>query len=180
MASSPSFDLVDQSDLRPKQSNPYLRVHAVKVYVRDQDRSMRFYLDQLGFTLAFDVAVQSGQRWVVVSPPNGTAVLTLIAPDPNSDEYKLIGQPTSVIFVTEDVVATYSEWRRRGVRFGHTPRLRRGETQQPAPGGSSRGAVMLFGKKTPIRGGGFKPLVDNERKFFSLVSFFEMTQKGEG
>jgi len=121
MASSASFDLVDQSDLRPSQSNPYLRVHAVKVYVRDQDRSLRFYLDQLGFTLAFDVVVQSGQRWVGVSPPNGTAVLTLIAPDPNSDEYKLIGQPTPVIFVTEDVVATYSEWRRRGVRFGHYP-----------------------------------------------------------
>src|SRR5437763_1262138 len=125
MASSPAFDLVDQPDPRPNQSNPYLRVHAVNVYVRDQDRSLRFYLDQLGFSLAFDVVLQSGQRWVGVSPPDGTAVLTLIAPDPTSDEYKLIGQPTPVVLVTEDVVATYSEWRRRGVRFRHTPRLRR-------------------------------------------------------
>src|SRR5882672_3602699 len=107
MASSPSFDSVDQPEPHPNQSNPYLRVHTVKVYVRDQDRSMRFYLDQLGFTLAFDVLVQSG-RWVGVSPPDGTAVLTLIAPAPDSDEYKLIGQPTPIVFVTEDVVATYS------------------------------------------------------------------------
>src|SRR5258705_6870189 len=155
MASSPSFDLVDQSDLRPKQSNPYLRVHAVKVYVRDQDRSLRFYLDQLGFTLAFDVAVQSGQRWVGVSPPDGTAVLTLIAPDPNSDEYKLIGHPSPVIFVTEDVIATYTEWRRRGVRFGHTPRLRRGHTPPPAPDGKSSPPAPLLGKHTTLLWRGF-------------------------
>jgi len=179
MASSASFDLVDQSDLRPSQSNPYLRVHAVKVYVRDQDRSLRFYLDQLGFTLAFDVVVQSGQRWVGVSPPDGTAVLTLIAPDPNSDEYKLIGQPTSVIFVTEDVVATYSEWRRRGVRFGHTPRLRRVKPQQPALDGKSSPASMLLGKQTPIWGGVFTRFEDIDRNSFALVSFDEMTQAVE-
>src|SRR5882672_10712590 len=179
MASSASFDLVDQSDLRPSQSNPYLRVHAVKVYVRDQDRSLRFYLDQLGFTLAFDVAVQSGQRWVGVSPPDGTAVLTLIAPDPNSDEYKLIGQPTSVIFVTEDVVATYSEWRRRGVRFGHTPRLRRVKPQQPSLDGTSSPASMLLGKQTPIWGGVFTRFEDIDRNSFALVSFDEMTEAVE-
>src|SRR5438067_2988116 len=43
---------------------------------------------------------------------DGTAVLTLIAPDPDSDEYKLIGQPTQVLLSKEDVVATYSQWRR--------------------------------------------------------------------
>src|ERR1700704_686061 len=155
MASSPSFDWVDQSDSLPDQSTPYLRVHAVKVYVRDQDRSIRFYLDLLGFTLSFDVAVQSGQRWVGVSPPDGTAVLILIAPDPNSDEYKLIGQPTAVVFVTEDVIATYTEWRRRGVRFGHTPRLRRVKYQKPDLDENSNAASMLMGKQTPIWGGVF-------------------------
>src|SRR2546427_4063978 len=114
MASSPSFGVVDQSDLRQERKNSYLRVHAVNVYVRDQDRSLRFYLDQLGFTLAFDVCLQSGQRWVGVSPPDGTAVLTLIAPDPDSDEYRLIGRPTSVVFVAEDVPAKYREWKQRG------------------------------------------------------------------
>ncbi len=178
MASSPSFELVDQPDPRAK-SNPYLRVHAVKVYVRNQDRSLRFYLDQLGFTLAFDVVVQSGQRWVGVSPPDGTAVLTLIAPDPNSEEYKLIGQPTSVVFVTEDVVATYSEWRRRGVRFGHTPRLRRVKPQQPSLDGTSSPASMLLGKQTPIWGGVFTRFEDIDRNSFALVSFDEMTEAVE-
>ena len=46
--------------------SPYLRIHAVNIYVRDQDRSLRFYLDQLGFELAFDARLQSGQRWVAI------------------------------------------------------------------------------------------------------------------
>src|SRR5467141_2595356 len=151
MASTPLVGSVDRSCLQLDRQSSYLRLHAVNVFVRDQDRSLRFYLDQLGFTLAFDVQLQSGQRWVGVSPPDGTAVLTLIAPDPESDEYKFIGQPTPVVFVTEDVVATYTEWRRRGVRFRHTPRLRRVKYQQPALDTGSN-ASMLLGKQTPIWG----------------------------
>src|ERR671931_2441615 len=88
----------------------YLRIHAVNVFVKDQDRSLRFYLDQLGFNLAFDARLQSGQRWVAVSPPDGTALLTLTQPAPDSRLYKLIGRPTGIAFVTEDVVAKYEEW----------------------------------------------------------------------
>src|SRR6202140_700530 len=114
------------AELPPDGSNnPYLGVYAVNVFVRDQDRSLRFYVDQLGFNLAFDGRLQSGQRWVGVAPPHGTAVLTPVSPEPDSYEYKLIGQATPVAFVAEDVVATYSQWRSRGVRFRHVPRLRR-------------------------------------------------------
>src|ERR1700729_2343937 len=97
----------------PDQRGTYLSVHAVNIFVRDQERSLRFYLDQLGFNLAFDAQVQSG-RWVAVAPPDGTAVLTLIAPKPESAEYKLIGRSTQVVFVTEDVTAKFHEWRMRG------------------------------------------------------------------
>ena len=179
MASSPSFGVVDQSDPRQERKNSYLRVHAVNVYVRDQDRSLRFYLDQLGFSLAFDVCLQSGQRWVGVSPPDGTAVLTLIAPDPDSDDYKLIGQHSQVVFVTEDVVATYSEWRRRGVRFRHTPRLRRVKYQPPAQNGTPSPPSLLMGKQTPVWGGVFTRFEDIDRNSFALVSFDEMTQAVE-
>jgi catechol 2,3-dioxygenase-like lactoylglutathione lyase family enzyme len=32
----------------------YLGVHAINVYVRDQERSLEFYIDKLGFQIAFD------------------------------------------------------------------------------------------------------------------------------
>jgi len=143
MASSPSVASVDQSAAPLDREASYLRVHAVNVFVRDQDRSLRFYVDQLGFSLAFDVRLQTGQRWVGVAPPHGTAVLTLIAPDPQSDEYKLIGQPTGVAFVAEDVVATYSQWRRRGVRFRHVPRLRRVKYERQTADGQENASSLL-------------------------------------
>ncbi len=78
----------------PNPRDPYLRLHAVNVYVRNQERSLRFYLDQLGFDLAFDGRLPSGDRWVAVAPSDGGAVLSLIAPAPTSKEYKLIGRAT--------------------------------------------------------------------------------------
>src|SRR5437879_4920102 len=110
---------------------PHLRVHAINVYVRDQDESLRFYRDQLGFYLAFDAHLQTGDRWVAVAPPDGSALLTLIAPTPESKEYRLIGRSTGVVFVTEDLLAKYVEWRRRGVRFQYSPRLRRVKYERP-------------------------------------------------
>jgi serine phosphatase RsbU (regulator of sigma subunit) len=179
MVSSPTFGLADQPASPDGRENPYLGVYAVNVFVRDQDRSLRFYVDQLGFSLAFDVRLQSGQRWVGVSPPHGTAVLTLIAPDPESDEYKLIGQPSPVAFVSEDVVATYSQWRRRGVRFRHVPRLRRVKYEKQSADGSGNTAPLLLGKQTPVWGGVFTRFEDIDKNSFALVSFDEMTQAVE-
>jgi catechol 2,3-dioxygenase-like lactoylglutathione lyase family enzyme len=105
--------------------DPFLRLHAVNVYVRDQERSLNFYLDKLGFQVAFDARIESGQRLVAVAPPDGTTVLTLIQPPPNSLQAKLVGRATQVVFVTENLAATYREWHSRGVRFRGAPRLRR-------------------------------------------------------
>lgn len=179
MVSSPTFGLADQPASPEGRESPYLGVYAVNVFVRDQDRSLRFYVDQLGFSLAFDVRLQSGQRWVGVSPPHGTAVLTLVAPDPESDEYKLIGQPSPVAFVSEDVVATYSQWRRRGVRFRHVPRLRRVKYEKQSADGSGNTAPLLLGKQTPVWGGVFTRFEDIDKNSFALVSFDEMTQAVE-
>src|SRR5260370_13987659 len=124
MGNSPR-ELVDGSAVRLDRQDPYLRLQSVTIYVRDLDRSLSFYLDQLSFQLIFDARVQPGRRFVTVAPPDGTANLTLVAPEPGSEQYKLIGQPTHVTFVTEDVIAKYREWSKRGARFQFTPRLKR-------------------------------------------------------
>jgi serine phosphatase RsbU (regulator of sigma subunit)/catechol 2,3-dioxygenase-like lactoylglutathione lyase family enzyme len=105
----------------PDRQDPYIRLDMVTVFVRDQDRSLRFYLDQLGFRLVIDARLASGDRWVTVTPPDGTATLALVAPNPDSDEYRLIGRATQIAFVTEDILAKFEEWRKRGVRFRHQP-----------------------------------------------------------
>ena len=179
MAAVPPSGLADELTPSLNRENSHLRVHAVNVFVRDQDRSLQFYVEQLGFSLAFDVRLQSGQRWVGVAPPHGTAVLTLIAPDPESDEYKLIGQPTQIAFVAEDVVATYTQWRRRGVRFRHVPKLRRVKYERRALEATGNAPSLLLGKQTPIWGGVFTRFEDIDRNSFALVSFDEMTEAVE-
>jgi serine phosphatase RsbU (regulator of sigma subunit) len=50
-------------------------------------------------------------------------VLSLVAPTAGSDEYKLIGRATQIIFLTENVFAKFEEWSGRGVRFHHPPQV---------------------------------------------------------
>jgi serine phosphatase RsbU (regulator of sigma subunit)/predicted enzyme related to lactoylglutathione lyase len=174
MAGPVSTILTEQSNGTTEQRRPYLRVQAVNVYVRDLERSLQFYHDQLGFELVFDVLIPSGQRWVGVAPPDGTAVLTLIAPAPDSEEYQLIGRPTQVVFVTDDVPAQYSQWRKRGVRFRHTPRLRRIKYQQQAPARRPSGALPE--EPPPVWGGVFTRFEDLDRNSFALVSLDEVSR----
>jgi serine phosphatase RsbU (regulator of sigma subunit) len=56
-----------------------------------------------------------------VAPPDGTAILTLVAPSPGSDECKFIGRSGQIVFVTEDLPAKFQEWSGRGVRFHYPP-----------------------------------------------------------
>jgi serine phosphatase RsbU (regulator of sigma subunit)/predicted enzyme related to lactoylglutathione lyase len=121
MSNSASSPGPDQSSNRPDRQQLHLSLHHVTILVRDQDRSLQFYLDQLGFNLAVDVTLESGERWVAVAPPDGLAILALVTPKPDSEEYKLIGRSRDVVFVTEDVTAKFHQWRERGVRFHHPP-----------------------------------------------------------
>jgi len=98
-------------------SSSFLRLQSVTVFVRDQDKSLRFYVDQLGFKLIADASLPDGTRWVAVGPPDGDAIVALIAPAPDSEEYKMIGRNTQVIFLAEDVRGKFEEWKNRGVRM---------------------------------------------------------------
>jgi serine phosphatase RsbU (regulator of sigma subunit)/predicted enzyme related to lactoylglutathione lyase len=107
----------------PDRRDLYLRLGTVSVFVRDPERSIRFYVDQLGFELALDIESPSGERLLAVAPPDGTAKLALVSPRPASEEYKLIGRPTPIEFLTEDVFGKYEEWCKLGVTFLQQPQM---------------------------------------------------------
>jgi serine phosphatase RsbU (regulator of sigma subunit)/predicted enzyme related to lactoylglutathione lyase len=136
--------------MRLDRQAPYLRIFFSTVFVRDQDRSLRFYLDQLGFSLVADNRFEGGGRWVAVAPPDGNAILSLVAPSPGSEEYELIGRAGQIVFITEDVNAVYEEWLKRGVRFHHPP-------------------------QTPIWGGIFTGFEDVDGNTFALVGRDEVS-----
>jgi serine phosphatase RsbU (regulator of sigma subunit)/catechol 2,3-dioxygenase-like lactoylglutathione lyase family enzyme len=168
--------------------DPFLSIHAVRIYVRNLDRSLQFYVDQLGFRPVIDTRLQSGERWVAVSPPDGTTILALVAPKPKTAEHKLIGRSTQVVLCTSDVAAKFQQWSKNGVRFIGTPRLRRIKYVPSSPDSaampatqpsSQQSSTKLLGTETPIWGSVSVRFRDNDGNTFSLVSFDELTHAVE-
>src|SRR5258708_5524843 len=143
----------DRTTIRLDRQDPYLHIQHVGVFVRDQDRSLRFYVDKLGFTLAIDASIPTGGRWVAVAPPDGGTMLSLVVPNSEHDS-QLIGGRSQVAFFTEDVEAKFRQWSERGVKFGHPP-------------------------KTPEWGGIFTTFDDIDGNTFILVGFDALTREVE-
>jgi len=160
-------------------ADPYLRLHAVNIYVKDQARSLDFYLNTLGFHIAFDARVGSGERLLAVAPADGSAVLTLIEARPDSPKARLVGRATQVVFVTEDLPATYAEWRRRGVRFRTAPRLRRVVYDRTGDAADPSSVPSTTGQDRPAWGGVFTRFEDVDHNSFGLVSFDEVSRAVE-
>jgi serine phosphatase RsbU (regulator of sigma subunit)/predicted enzyme related to lactoylglutathione lyase len=100
---------------------PYLRLFNATVYVRDHEASLKFYVEQLGFSVVADVAYTVDGRWVAIAPPDGSALLALVAPRPGTEKARLVGRATQIGFISEDINGTYDLWRSLGVRFLHPP-----------------------------------------------------------
>lgn len=142
---------IERSFLRLDEKDPYLCLHFVIVFVRDQDRSLRFYTEKLGFRVIVDHTFPDGSRWIEVAPPDGTAQLGLALPLPGANPDEVIGGETKVYFVTEDLPAKYKEWNERGVHF-------------------------LFPPETPAWGGIHTRFTDPDGNVFGLVGFDELTR----
>lgn len=142
----------DGAGFRLHDTAPYLRLHFVTIYVSDQERSLRFFTEKLGFALVSDVRFASGNRWIEVGPPDGTAILALARPIPGLDEARFVGNSGLVTFLTENVEAKYREWLARGVHF-------------PVP------------PQTPTWGGSFCRFVDPDGNQFALAGFDHTTQE---
>ncbi len=154
MDNSPTPVWADPSTLRPDRQDPYLRIFFTTVFIRDYDRSLRFYVDQLGFSLVADNRFEDGGRWVGVAPPDGSAILALVVPRLGSEEYDLIGRTRQIVLITEDINAKFQEWSERGVRFRHPP-------------------------QTPAWGGMFTSFEDVDGNSFGLVGFDEVSREIE-
>jgi predicted enzyme related to lactoylglutathione lyase len=77
----------------------------------DQDGAIAFYTDVLGFEKRTDIPFGDNYRWVEVYPPSGTTGVALAPPPPGS----ATKMETGIILNTDDIEATYSALRERGV-----------------------------------------------------------------
>jgi len=95
-------------------SKTQTRIEAIGLVIipsTDQDRSIEFYVESLGFEKRTDLPFGGSYRWVEVYPPSGTTGIALAPPRP--------GDPTAVqtgiTLTTADIDATHAELSSRGV-----------------------------------------------------------------
>ena len=110
-----------RSDCPECPQRPYLRIFKSTVYVRDHERSLDFYVNRLGFSVLADVDLTYDGRWVAIAPPDGQAIIALVAPKPGTEKYRFIGRDTQIGFISDDINTTYELWQRLGVRFHKPP-----------------------------------------------------------
>src|SRR5438067_806501 len=96
-------------------------VRSVGIYVGDQERARRFFVESLGFELIGDMPMGEGAnapRWIEVAPPDRGVLLVLYTPDEQKDR---VGTFSNVLFNCDDIHRTYEELRARGVEFAEAP-----------------------------------------------------------
>jgi catechol 2,3-dioxygenase-like lactoylglutathione lyase family enzyme len=91
---------------------PVTHVQLFSVPVSDQDRSLHFYVDTLGFELVADTAMGPAMRWVQVRPKGSATALTLVTWFPTMVPGTLKGTVLETDALENDV----AELRAKGVR----------------------------------------------------------------
>lgn len=52
-------------------------IGSAMLYVSDQEESLAFYRDLLGFSIVLDADMGGGARWLELAPPDGSTTITL-------------------------------------------------------------------------------------------------------
>ena len=85
------------------------QIRTVAIPVSDQERSLAFYTEILGFEKTRDAPFGPGQRWIEVSPPGGGATLAI----PPLGEAQP-GIDTGIRFETSDAEADHKALKAAG------------------------------------------------------------------
>jgi predicted enzyme related to lactoylglutathione lyase len=86
-------------------------VRTVGVPATDQDRTLAFYTDVLGFETTLDAQFGGGQRWIEVSPGGGGASIA-ITPVGDSP----VGVDTGIRLTSDNVEADHAALKAAGVQ----------------------------------------------------------------
>ena len=91
----------------------------VGVPVRNQDASLKFYTEKLGFKVITDQPFSETQRWIELMIPGAESGLALFTPPGQEDR---IGNFQSISFWCDDLFATAKVLKSKGVEFAAEPR----------------------------------------------------------
>jgi catechol 2,3-dioxygenase-like lactoylglutathione lyase family enzyme len=88
------------------------KVALVVIPVSDQERSIQFYVDTLGFEKRVDTPFGNGYRWVEVAPPGATTTIAIVPPPPGKPTGNV---ETGIGLTSDDIDADHALMQERGV-----------------------------------------------------------------
>ena len=94
-------------------------VKIVSIPVRNQDASLKFYTEKMGFKVATDQHFGPRQRWIELLIPGSDANIALFTPEGHENR---IGGFQPVTFWCDDVFATAKVLQSRGVELEAEPK----------------------------------------------------------
>ena len=94
-------------------------IASTSVFVKDQQESLNFWVEKIGFEVICDLKLESNFRWVEIAPITSNSSINLY---PISLISKKDLKPMPVIvFRTNDVHSTFNNLKARGVIFSRNP-----------------------------------------------------------
>lgn len=86
-------------------------IRTVAIPAEDQDRTVAFFVDQLGFEPQMDAELTEGFRWIEVAPPGSDVSVAIVAASSELPS----GVDTGIRFVMTDAEAEHASMTERGV-----------------------------------------------------------------
>jgi catechol 2,3-dioxygenase-like lactoylglutathione lyase family enzyme len=105
--------------LKEANTNMVRGIKFVAIPVRNQDVSLKFYTEALGFKVTTDQPFTPTQRWIELMIPGAETGLSLFTPEGQEDR---IGQFQSISFWCDDVFVTAGILKSKGVNFAKEPK----------------------------------------------------------
>ena len=97
----------------------------IALVVDDYDEAIKFYTEQLNFTLIEDTALSETKRWVLVAPKGSSDCCLLLAKAANEDQMARVGDQTGgrvfLFLYTDDFWRDYKAMQQKGISFVRDP-----------------------------------------------------------
>ena len=94
-------------------------IASTSIFVKDQQESLNFWVEKVGFEVICDLQLESNFRWVEIAPRSSDSSINLY-PKSLISKKELIPMPV-IVFRTNDIQSTFNNLKTRGVTFSRNP-----------------------------------------------------------
>jgi lactoylglutathione lyase len=89
-------------------------IRTIAIPAQDQDKTLAFFTEALGFEKRMDAEITAGLRWIEVAPPGSGVSVAIVAASPTRPS----GIDTGIRFVSTDADAEHAAMEGHGVDVG--------------------------------------------------------------